>query len=237
MKFFPPLRPCLATLAFAVSGAACGDTLLATFDDLPTPPALDAGTGLYFANADSLVYQGITWDSRFSVVGDQYKVNPNPNFPPNPLFGIPHSPHYFVSNQDGANGLTITTDRILTGAWFGRNQYYGFSEGGADRITIVALSGSSELHSVVFDLPDTHPGEPEPLSFVDTSVFASLSGITGYRIDRRELGDQTGHWVADDFQFGAALPVPSPGALALFGSGLAGLSGWVRRPRKEAVPG
>ena len=33
------------------------------------------------------------------------------------------------------------------------------------------------------------------------TIDSALSGITGYRIDRRELGTQSGHWVADDFQF------------------------------------
>ena len=73
--------------------------------------------------------------------------------PGEPLFGIAHSGHYFVSNATGAGGMTITTDKILTGAWFGRNQYYGFGEGGADQVTIVALNGANELGSVVFDLP------------------------------------------------------------------------------------
>jgi hypothetical protein len=227
------LRSAIVGIALAASGTAYGNTLTATFDDLPTLPALNDSTGLQFANDNSLVYQGITWDSRVVVVGDQYKVNPDTNAPPNPLFGIPHSPHYFVTNENGANGLTIATDRILTGAWFGRNQYYGFGEGGADQITIVALSGTTVLRSVVFDLPESHPGEPEPLSFVDTSVFATLSGITGYRIDRRELGDQNGNWVADDFQFSTPVPVPLPGALLLLGSALVALSG--RISRKEAV--
>ncbi|UUZ56330.1 hypothetical protein LP419_14615 [Massilia sp. H-1] len=52
----------------------------------------------------------------------------------------------------------------------------------------MALNGALELASVEFDLPESHPGQPEPLTFVDTSAFGALSGITGYRIDRRELG-------------------------------------------------
>ncbi len=216
-------RAILVSAAIGVAGTGHA-AVLASFDDLPTPPALNGGTGLQFANNNSLVYQGIAWDSRFTVVGDQYKVNPEPGPPPNPLFGIPHSPHYFVTNQDGVSGLVITTSMVLTGAWFGRNQYYGFSEGGADQITIVALAGATELQSIVFDLPDTHPAEPEPLSFVDTSAFAGLSGITGYRIDRREIGTLAGNWVADDFQFGAPTAVPAPPAFALIGLGLAGLA-------------
>jgi hypothetical protein len=208
----------------AASSARAG--VIATFDDLSSPPALDSASGLQWTNgADGLLYQGVTWDSRFSVVGDQYRVGGAGA----PLFGIPHSGHYFVSNQDGSTGMLISTDKVLTGAWFGRNQYYGFGEGGADQVTIVALNGATELGSVVFDLPESHPGLPEPLSFVDTSVFASLGKITGYRIDRRELGQQSGNWVADDFTFADATQVPAPGGTALMLGGLAALMAARRR--------
>jgi len=202
-----------ASVLAAASGHAA---VIATFDDLDAPPALDSASGLQYTNfTNSLDYQGVTWDADFTVVGDAYHVSSS-----GPLFGVPHSGHYFVTNQSGHSGLMITTTQILTGAWFGRNQYYGFTEGGADQITIVALAGAVELASVVFDLPESHPGDPEPLSFVDTGAFAALAGITGYRIDRRELGTQAGHWVADDFQFGLANPVPEPGSMALLLGGL-----------------
>jgi len=200
--------------------------IVATFDDLPAPPALDSASGLQWTNgAAGLLYQGVTWDSRFGVVGDQYRVGG----PGAPLFGIPHSGHYFVSNQDGSSGMMIATDKVLTGAWFGRNQYYGFGEGGADQVTIVALNGVTELGSVVFDLPESHPGLPEPLSFVDTGIFATLGKITGYRIDRRELGQQSGNWVADDFTFADATQVPAPGGAVLMLGGLAAMLAARRR--------
>jgi len=209
-------RQLIACCAFIAAAPAMAG-VIATFDDLPFPPALDSATGIQWTNSSaSLEYRGVIWDDRFGVVGDEYRVGG----PGGPLFGIPHSGHYFVSNATGDSGLTITTNKVLTGAWFGRNQYYGFGEGGADQVTIVALNGASELGSVVFDLPESHPGLPEPLSFVDTSIFATLGAITGYRIDRRELGQLNGNWVADDFTFADAAQVPLPGSGLLMLAGL-----------------
>ena len=219
------LRKLILCGAFFASAPAMAG-IVASFDDLPSPPALDSGSGLQWTNgAAGLLYQGVTWDARFGVVGDQYRVGGGGG----PLFGIPHSGHYFVSNQDGSTGMTMSTDKVLTGAWFGRNQYYGFGEGGADQVTIVALNGATELGSVVFDLPESHPGLPEPLSFVDTGTFATLGKITGYRIDRRELGQQSGNWVADDFSFADATQVPAPGGAVLMLGGLAALLAAHRR--------
>jgi hypothetical protein len=209
------LRVCLGCCLYA--GFAAGSRAgIATFDDLPSPPARDSATGLFFANHSSALYQGVTWDSRVNVVGDAYRVDPTT---PGPLFGIPHSGHYFITNGGAANdGILLTTDQVLLGGWFGRNQYYGFGSG-ADQVTIRALNGSTVLDSVVFDLPAPPvDGQPGQMGFADTSRFARLSGITGYRIDRHELAPQTGNWVADDFSFApASVPEPSPLVLSVLG--------------------
>lgn len=217
--------------AFLVSSLSHAG-IVAHFDDLESPPPLNSATGLQFTNgSNSLLYKEVVWDANFQVVGDQYRVNPVDG----PLFGIPNSGHYFVTNQNGLSGMTITTNKILTSAWFGRNQYYGYTEGGADQVTIFALHGTQELGSIVFDLPESNPGQPEPLSFVNTGSFSALSGITGYRIDRRELGSQSGHWIADDFAFSdAPNNVPEPGILALFAVGLA-LLGWRLRSKNSGM--
>jgi len=213
----------LLGLGLAAHAATAG------FDDLSALPDTDGQRGLYFANGDSLQYAGVFWDERFRVVGDLYRVDAGP--PPGPLYGIPRSGHYFVTNEgDGAlnDGMRITTTMLLTGAWFGRNAYYGYGAG-ADQVTIHALAGDQVLASVVFDLPDTAPGQPAPLQFVDTSSFAAVSGITGYRIDRRELGQQQGNWVADDFSFVPIPAVPEPASWAMLLAGLGLLAGLARR--------
>lgn len=214
----------LAALAVAAPAQAA---LIATFDDLPFPPAVDSATTIQWTNpSSSLEYKGIIWDARFGIVGDQYRVGG----PAGPLFGLPHSGHYVVTNHTGQSGMTITTNKVLTGAWFGQNEYYGFG-GGADQVTIVALNGVTELASVVFDLPDNHAAAPEPLAFVDTGIFAALGPITGYRIDRREIGQQSGNWVADDFQFVDAAEVPEPAGAALVLAGAAACLAALRRRR------
>lgn len=199
-----PRSGLVAALCLVAAMSVQADTT-ATFDDLATPPALDGATGFEFANGGSLVYAGAAWDGLFNVVGDAYRVDPVEG----PLFGLPHSPHYFVTNGNGENGLTIATTQVLKGAWFGRNEYYGFG-GGADQVTIVALAGELELGTVVADLPDATAGQPEPLLLVDTGHFASYTGITGYRIDRHATGEFNGNWVADDFTFAAPVPLPAP---------------------------
>jgi hypothetical protein len=209
------VRVCLGCW-LCVGFAAESQAGLITFDDLPSPPPTNSLTGLFFANNNSNLYQGVTWDSRVTVVGDAYRVD---TVTPGPLFGIPHSGHYFITNGGEDNdGILLTTDQVLRGAWFGQNQYYGFGSG-ADQVTINALRGSTVLASIVFNLPaPSEPGQPGEMGFADTSRFASLTGITGYRIDRHELGSQTGNWVADDFSFApASVPEPAPLGLAVLG--------------------
>jgi hypothetical protein len=166
------------------------------------------------------------------VFGDAYRVDP----PSGPLFGIPHTGHNAVRNGEGIvngeltnDGITLTTSMLLLGAWFGRNEYYTYG-GGADEVTIHALGTGGILASLSFGLPETHPEAPEPLSFFDTSSFAGLTGIVGYRIDRHELGEQTGNWVADDFVFA---PVPEPEQYALMALGLP-LATWLARRRRSS---
>ncbi len=216
----------LTLSASVLVAAASGVTL--TFDNLPNLPATDGSVDLFSANGGSMSYGGVTFLTGVSVVGSAYRVDPVSG----PTFGIPHSGSFFLSNNasDATNGdhVMLSTNLVLTGAWFGQNEYYGFG-GGADQITIFALNGATILGSVTFNLPDVIPGQPDPLSFVDTSAFLSLNGITGYQIDRRNPNpvNPTGaNWVADDFQFQA---VPEPGSLALLLAAGLGLAVALRR--------
>ena len=219
------MKPVWLSLAavLCVLTASVQATVTATFDDLPVPPALTDSTGLFFANSNSAKYQGVIWDSRFRVVGDAYRIAP----PDGPLFGVPKSPSYFVTNESAVvggtftnDGLLITTTLVLTEAWFGQNEYYGFG-GGGDEITIHALNGSEILGSASLVLPDDTPGQPEPLRKIDTSAFLSLTGITGYRIDRHAQDVFSDSWVADNFVFQS--PVPEASKTWLLMLGLAGV--------------
>lgn len=207
----------IATAAALAGLAGVAQATTAAFDDLAGPPVPAAATSLSAANSGSDSYAGVVWDSRFVVVGDQYRVDP----PSGPLFGLPHSGHYFVTNADGADGLTMTTTQVLTSAWFGQNAYYGFGNG-ADRITVSALQDSNVLGSAQLDLQNANPGQPSQLQRMDTSAFLALSGITGYRIDRRAPGQYLDNWVGDSFVFQS--PVPEPSSAWLLVLGLAGLA-------------
>lgn len=213
----PMKLPTTVALLLTLAGAA--DASTATFDDLASPPAVTSATGLQYANNGSASYAGVVWDPRFEVVGDSYRVAVD-----GPLFGLPASGRYFVTNGSGDvggvasnDGLTLTTSLVLTSAWFGQNEYYGYG-GGADRITVSALRAGTVLGAVSLDLPDANPGQPEPLQLLDTSAFLALSGITGYRIERHAPSEYRDSWIGDSFVFQS--PVPEVSAAGLFTLGL-----------------
>lgn len=197
---------------------------LLQFDNLANEPALTGQSRLIEANGGSSVYGGVDWGSNARIVGDQYKVDPANG----PVFGVPESGHYFLTNNDDpVNGFVINTDKVLVSSYWAQNEYYGFGRG-ADQITITPLLSSGIATGLTFDLPVRT--DANPMGKFDTSSFASLTGIIGYRIDRHAPRDFAVNWVADDFTFIA--PVPEPTGMALLGMGLIGLVGFRHRRRK-----
>ncbi len=156
-------------------------------------------SGLQFINGGSTLIDGVGFDSRIRVVGDEYRVAP----PDGPVYGIPSSGNYFISNAESADtdDIILTTNRVLVESWFGRNEFYGFG-GGASAVTVTAFGAAGDLDSVSVDLPDPFPDQADPPVRLDSMGFTAFAGqILGYRINRVAIGEFGGQWVADDFRF------------------------------------
>ncbi len=200
------------------------------FEDLPSSSGTTGATDLEQANNGSLSYGGILWDSRVAVVGKDHVVADG-----SPLFsgGAPGGGNFYLTNTTSApsygNGIVLTTNDVLKGAYFGSVEYYGYSVGeGASKVSIVAMHDSTPLQTLEFDLvPNTQTGggtnTSVPMTYFDTSDFGTLTGITGYVINRTnphtDPSEATNaNWVADNFDFTpASSPIPEPanGRLAL----------------------
>jgi hypothetical protein len=132
----------------------------------------------------------------------------------------------------GLDGLMLTTNDVLTGAYFGIVDY-GNGSYGSDQVTVTAVGTGGDLGSVTLNL-DTS-GAPT-LTKMDTSAFLTYSGqITGYRINRdiapEFVGFGGGDYVADDFTFVAPAPEPSSAAGLIIG--LLTLIAWVIAGRRS----
>ncbi len=218
----PMLFPCVPAQANVFVG----------FEDLATPPALTSYMSLSEANGGSRVVGGILWDERLRVFGDQARSGGDPAFP---WHGIPHGPHFFISNEfdvgDG-DGIVLETSQVLTGAWFGQLSYYGEYQYPLT-LTVQALKGAEVLGEVTLELPENHGFDPLPMEHLDASAFLSLTGITGYRIHQSLINPGSAYWTADDFQF-ATVPESAHVAL-LSASGLTALAITRERRRRAAA--
>jgi|GEM_PF-6165585 len=71
-----------------------------TFDDLPTEQGVTTNVDFATANNGSYTYDGVTFTSQFRVIGDQYSIG---NTAGAPVYGIPNSAPYFLSNTNANN--------------------------------------------------------------------------------------------------------------------------------------
>jgi hypothetical protein len=191
------------------------------FDELPSLPASNSFALLSGANSGSSLYAGVQWDDDVFVVGKDYVeayVPAGPN-----RFATPHSGLFAISNANGVNNIDLNTTLVLAGVWLSRIDL-GNGPYGATSVTITAYTGATPIGSETLALTSTTP------TFLDTSSFIGLSGITGYRITRvaqsSGIAARVGGWVADDFQF---VPEPSRALLLCLGASLVGC----RRKRKQ----
>ncbi len=168
-----------------------------SFDDLARLPLLTENNQLRIANNDNPDYKGIVWGDGIAVFGKNFRICDDC-----PFFGNPRSGNYAITNYNNDLGtMALTTSKILVGFWAGQNEYYGYG-GGSNQIIVHALDqNGNSLKSVSFDLPDSLQGLAEPLSYMDTSVFLTCSGIQSYSIENNETCTMDCNWVADDFTF------------------------------------
>jgi len=224
------------------------------FEDLPSPPATNASTGMLEANG-SLNYGGVLWDSRITITGINYAVA-GPESGPYFSAGAPDGGDYYITNNtdttedpattDG-NGITLTTTMVLRGAYFGAVELYGYYPGeGAVQVTIHAMNGDTVLDSLTFDLTlNEQTGGPEntpvAMTYFDTSAFEALTGITGYVIDRTAnpaVEPNVGFtgWAADNFDF---VDIPEPVTTGWVVGSALGLLAMLRktsRKRPDSTP-
>ena len=194
------------------------------FDSLSAEPGVATYGQVSAVNSGSSSLAGVSFNSSdFYVVGDQYVEQFNNNGGSNP-FIHPLSGHYGLFNAFGHDALTLTTTQIMTEMWFARPNFGATIDGPTD-ITIKALNGATVLGSASLSLSPV----TATMQRLDTSAFSSLSGITGYEIDRTAgTGPYGGGlWVADNIGFQATVPEPAETALSV-GFVIAGF-GLVRR--------
>ena len=200
-----------------------------SFDNLTAEPARTTYAQLSVANGNSPTISGVSFTSiDFYVVGDLY-IESFANTGSRP-FIQPESGHYGIFNAFGNNALLLATTQTLTSIAFARADFgAGANASGPTSVTVKALNGVNVLGSATLTLTDG------TMRLLDTSAFTSLSGITGYQIDRvAGVGNYGGGlWVADDLTFGGAVAVPEPMATSIATACLLlGTAIWRRHARR-----
>lgn len=180
-----------------------------TFDNLPNEPGPNAYSTLSQANGGSTI-DGVTFSPNAFVFGSQVSFD-SPSDP----YVTPISGQYaFVPGLTAVT--TLTTTKTLYGLDLGTVGLLN-GQGGAKRFTVSAFDASGNV------LGSVTTGLSSPaMSFLDTSQFASLSGITGY--DLYGTGGMSPDYAADNFTFSPAA-VPEASTLVSLGLMLLGLGG------------
>ena len=187
-----------------------------TFDNLPNEPGPNAFSTLNQANGGSTI-DGVTFSPNAYVFGSQFS------------FGDPKTPYVtpasgqYAFTPGNAYMTTLTTTKTLYGLDLGTVNFAS-GGGGADQVKISAFDASGQvLGSVTTSL--TGP----KMSFLNTSQFASLSGIAGYNL--YGIGGYL-DYAADDFTFSPAA-VPEASTSISLGLMLLGLGGVTAAARKR----
>jgi len=160
-------------------------------------------------------YTGFTFDSRgtdnslgaFLATGGASNLVFGPEAPVNFLTDPPSVP-------SGQAGAFATYLRFTGSAYMQNGTQYNFVR---DDVFRLVVGGS------VFSL-QASPVAPTPSS----AIWTGASGVYDYEMLYGEWNGVPAVLTSDNFQ-----PVPEPASMLLFGSGLAGLAGMVRRRRKR----
>ena len=187
-----------------------------TFDNLPNEPGPNAFSTLDQANGSSTI-DGVTFSSNAYIFGGLASFD-GPGDP----YVMPVSGQYaFVPGLVPVT--TLTTTKTLYGLDLGTVGLLN-GQGGAKQFTVSAFGVSGNVLGSV----TTSLSGPK-MSFLDTSQFASLSGIAGYNL--YGSGGFSPDYAADDFTFSPAA-VPEASTSISLGLLLLGLGGFAARRRK-----
>jgi hypothetical protein len=200
-------------------GMAGAVTTVLKFDDIST----SGGWAVLPTN-----YGGLTWSATGGTAPTQWEVLGNAQYRADyaNTFDFPSNPNVVYNGEKGGAGATTSTivssatTFNFDGAYFGTftsnntTNYYG-----ATSINVSGMRGGSEVYNQNITLtPGALSWSQLDMNNIDTLVFTATAGSLGK------------NFLMDNF---TTSPVPIPGALLLFGSGLLGLVGIGRKRFKR----
>lgn len=222
--------PTLLVLLGAFLGGPAHAQDVITFDNLTSEPNVAFFTPLQAANKGT-VLDGVTFSAQWYVVGNQY-VDSTVAGLKTPTFLDSHSGNYLLYSPLGSEA-SLTTGKTLYGFWAARPEYSDGTGLGSSDILVDAVDANGKvLGSVNAAFQTKTP------TFIDTSSFASLTGVAGYDF-RPDNANWPGHAEVgiDDLTFSPANPVPEASTTVSFGLlltlGLGGLVVATRRRKRS----